>query len=77
MSWIHKKLELRGEGEGQIFVCKCGYREKLSAFKERKKKDSGKVSKREVNKYLRQQQKENDEPFNNPFAEAFKKLGLK
>ena len=73
----HKKLELRGEGEGQIFVCKCGYREKLSAFKERKKKDSGKVSKREVNKYLRQQQKENDEPFNNPFAEAFKKLGLK
>ncbi|KGN00905.1 DNA topoisomerase III [Clostridium novyi A str. 4570] len=73
----HKKLELRGEGEGQIFVCKCGYREKLSAFKERKKKDSGKVSKKEVNKYLRQQQKENDEPFNNPFAEAFKKLGLK
>ncbi|KEH87101.1 DNA topoisomerase III [Clostridium novyi A str. 4540] len=73
----HKKLELRGEGQGQIFVCKCGYREKLSAFKERKKKDSGKVSKREVNKYLRQQQKENDEPFNNPFAEAFKKLGLK
>ncbi|EDS76990.1 DNA topoisomerase III [Clostridium botulinum C str. Eklund] len=73
----HKKLELRGEGEGQIFVCKCGYREKLSAFKERKKKDSGKVSKKEVNKYLRKQQKEDNEPFNNAFAEAFKKLGLK
>ena len=28
----HKKLELRGEGDGQIFACKCGYREKLSAF---------------------------------------------
>ncbi len=27
-----KKLELRGEGDGQIFVCKCGHREKLSAF---------------------------------------------
>lgn len=34
----HKKLELRGEGDGQIFVCKCGYREKLSAFEARRKK---------------------------------------
>ncbi|KEI16597.1 DNA topoisomerase III [Clostridium haemolyticum] len=74
----HKKLELRGEGEGQIFVCKCGYREKLSSFKERKKKDNNKLSKKEVNKYLKQQQKQqNEEPFNNAFAEAFAKLGLK
>ena len=42
-----KKLELRGEGEGQIFACKCGYREKLSAFEARRKKESkGKVDKR-------------------------------
>ncbi|KGM99646.1 DNA topoisomerase III [Clostridium botulinum] len=74
----HKKLELRGEGEGQIFVCKCGYREKLSSFKERKKKGNNKLSKKEVNKYLKQQQKQqNEEPFNNAFAEAFAKLGLK
>ncbi len=33
-----KKLELRGEGAGQIFACKCGYREKLSTFQERRKK---------------------------------------
>ena len=68
-----KKLELRGEGEGQIFVCKCGYREKLSAFESRKKKESrGKVDKRTVQKYLKQQDKE--EPINNALAEALKGL---
>jgi DNA topoisomerase III len=73
----HKRLELRGEGEGQIFVCSCGYREKLSAFNERKKNESNKVSKREVQKYLKQQEKENDEPFNSALAEALAKLNLK
>ncbi|HFK1765533.1 DNA topoisomerase III [Bacillus wiedmannii] len=69
-----KKLELRGEGAGQIFACKCGYREKLSTFQERRKKESGnKADKRDVQKYMRQQNKE-EEPLNNPFAEALKKL---
>ena len=70
----HKKLELRGEGDGQIFACKCGYREKLSAFQERRKKESGgKVDKRTVQKYLKNQQKE-EEPLNNALAEALKGL---
>ncbi|WP_440604253.1 DNA topoisomerase III [Bacillus sp. GB_SG_008] len=71
-----KKLELRGEGEGQIFACKCGYREKLSSFQERRKKEShGKMDKRSVQKYLKQQQKqEQEEPLNNAFAEALKGL---
>ncbi|EEM49706.1 DNA topoisomerase III [Bacillus cereus] len=69
-----KKLELRGEGAGQIFACKCGYREKLSTFQERRKKESGnKADKRDVQKYMKQQNKE-EEPLNNPFAEALKKL---
>lgn len=67
-----KKLELRGEGEGQIFVCKCGYREKLSAFEARRKKEGGgKVDKRSVQKYLKQQEKE-AEPLNNAFADLLK-----
>lgn len=67
-----KKMELRGEGQGQIFTCKCGYREKLSAFEERRKKESGgKVDKRTVQKYLKQQEKET-EPINNPFADLLK-----
>lgn len=70
-----KKLELRGEGDGQIFVCKCGHREKLSAFEARRKKESGgKVDKRSVQKYLKQQ--DNDEPVNNALAEALKGLKL-
>ncbi|MED3614498.1 DNA topoisomerase III [Bacillus wiedmannii] len=72
-----KKLELRGEGAGQIFACKCGYREKLSTFQERRKKESGnKADKRDVQKYMKQQNKE-EEPLNNPFAEALKGLKFK
>ena len=73
----HKKLELRGEGEGQIFACQCGYREKLSAFEARRKKESrGKVSKHEVQKYMKQLQKQ-EEPLNTALADALKKLNLK
>lgn len=69
-----KKMELRGEGEGQIFACKCGYREKLTAFQARRQKESGgKVDKRTVQKYLKNQQKD-EEPLNNALAEALKKL---
>ncbi|MEH7115403.1 DNA topoisomerase III [Neobacillus niacini] len=72
-----KKLELRGEGEGQIFACKCGHREKLSVFEARRKKEStGKVDKRTVQKYLNNQNKE-EEPINTALADALKKLNLK
>lgn len=71
-----KKMELRGEGKGQIFACKCGYREKLSAFEERRKKESaGKVDKRTVQKYMKQQREE--EPINNALAEALKGFKFK
>ena len=69
----HKRLELRGEGEGKVFVCSCGHREKLSSFNKRKKEESNKASKRDINKYLKNQNK-NDENFNNPFAAALAKL---
>lgn len=72
----HKKLELRGEGEGQTFVCKCGHREKLSAFNNRKKNAGNKVSKQDVNKYLKKQKKEEDEPINSALADALSKLKL-
>ncbi|MBQ3702385.1 MAG: DNA topoisomerase III [Oscillospiraceae bacterium] len=49
----HKKMELRGEGEKQMFVCVCGYREKLADFKERRA--SAGANKREVQKYLAKQ----------------------
>ena len=68
-------MTLSGEGEGQIFTCSCGYREKLSAFEARKKKqDRGKVDKKTVKKYM---QKQDDEaPINNALAEQLKGLKL-
>lgn len=71
----HKKLELRGEGEGQIFACKCGHREKLSAFQNRKKNSSSKAAnKRDVSQYMKKQNKE--EPINTALADALAKLKL-
>ena len=70
----HKKMELRGKGDGQIFVCRCGYKEKLSSFQERRKKEGAGVSKRDVARYLNQQKKEAEAPLNNAFAEALAKL---
>lgn len=48
-----KKMELRGEGENQMFACACGYREKLSAFRERREKAG--AGKRDVAKFMQQQ----------------------
>ena len=72
----HKKLELRGEGEKQIFACVCGHREKLSAFKERKKNEGNKVSKKEVSKYMKEQNKDKDKFVNTALADALAKLKL-
>lgn len=72
----HKKLELKGKGDGQIFVCKCGYKEKLSAFKERREKEGAGVTKKDVAKYMNQQKKEAEAPINNAFADALAKLNL-
>ena len=70
----HKKMEMRGEGDGKMFVCACGYREKLTAFQKRRAENSaGRVSKREVSKYLHQQE---DDFKNNALAEALAGLKL-
>ncbi|TXL65084.1 DNA topoisomerase III [Cerasibacillus terrae] len=71
----HKRMELRGEGEGKTFYCRCGHREKLSTFNKRKQhQKKHHVSRKEVNKYLKKQ----DDSFkNNPFADALAKLKQK
>lgn len=67
----HKKMEIRGEGEGKIFVCACGYREKLSAFTKRREGEKDKASKREIQQFMRKQK---DEPLNTALADALAKL---
>lgn len=69
----HKKMELIKKGEEEIFVCSCGRKEKLSAFKARREKEGAGVSKKDVQRYLGKQK---DEPVNTPFADAFSKIKL-
>lgn len=67
----HKKLELRGEGDKKLFVCKCGYRERLSDFNKRKS-DSG-ANKFDVMNYMKKQQREEKKDnSDNPFADLLK-----
>jgi len=61
----HKKLEMRGEGDKKMFYCVCGYREKLSDFE--KRKESAGAGKRDVENYMRNQNKQKE--VNNPFAD--------
>ena len=71
----HKKMELRGKGDKQIFVCACGYKEKLAAFQERRKREGAGVTKKDVAQYMNRQKKEAMEPLNNALAQAL--AGLK
>ena len=57
----HKKLELWGEGDKQTFACACGYREKLSDFEARRKRDG--AGKSDVRRFMaRQEQKSEANP---------------
>lgn len=74
----HKKLELRGQGEGQLYVCpNCSFREKLSSFNKRFKENEAKLNKKDVSRYLKKMEKDNDAPVNSALAEALSKLNLK
>ena len=57
----HKRMELRGEGEKQLFACVCGYREKLSDFKKRRAQKS--AGKGDVRRYLAQQEQREEKGF--------------
>ncbi len=68
-----KKMKMVGEGEGKKFVCKCGYKEKLTSFNKRKKAEGSKGNVRDAQKYM-QDQKKTDEPFNTAMADKLKDL---
>ena len=63
----HKKMEIKGEGDNKGFFCACGYREKLEAFNKRKGEQ---VNKKDVGKFLNQQE---DEGINSALADALAK----
>ena len=72
----HKRMEMYVKGKEETFVCACGYKEKLSAFQARRQKEGAGVGKRDVQNYLRKQQKEANEPVNNAFAQALAGIKL-
>lgn len=69
----HKKMELIKKGEEETFVCSCGYKEKLSAFKKRREKEGAGVSKKDVQRYLKNQKTES---VGNSFAAALSGIKL-
>lgn len=71
----HKKMEMFGDGEKKTYVCPCGFREKADSFHKRHKDTSG-GSKREVQNYLKHQNKKEEEelsPLAKALQEAMKK----
>ena len=72
----HKRMEMLVKGKEETFVCACGYKEKLSSFQARRAKEGAGVNKRDVQKYLKKQQKEAAEPVNNAFAQALSGIKL-
>ena len=72
----HKRMEMYVKGKEETFVFQCGYKEKLSAFQARRQKEGAGVGKRDVQNYLRRQQKEVNEPVNNAFAQALSGIKL-
>ncbi len=72
----HKKLELRGEGEGEIYVCStCSFREKVASFNKKYRSGGGKVDKKAVQSYLKNQnkQEEGNFAFADVLGDLFKK----
>jgi DNA topoisomerase III len=68
-----KKMTLFGRGKDATYRCVCGHSESQAQMDKRmKEKSSGKVSKKEMKKYMNQQ----EELDNNPFKDALKNLKL-
>lgn len=72
----HKRMEMVLKGKEETFICVCGYKEKLSAFQARREKEGAGVNKRDVQKYMKQQQKEAKESVNHAFAQALAGIKL-
>lgn len=68
----HKKLNVVGEGEKRIYSCPCGFREKFDRFNKQLAENRDNMGKRELQEYMKQQEKE--KPQESAFAIAWAKL---
>lgn len=68
----HKTLEIRGQGEAKIVVCKCGFKQKAEGFF-KSKEDGGKSASKQFVRSFMQQQQKNEPKTESPLAIAMKK----
>lgn len=72
----HKTMEIFGEGDKRLYVCTCGFRERVTSFHKKREESAG-GSKRDVQTYLKKQAKQQDSENLSPLAlalqEAMKK----
>ncbi len=68
----HKKLEVVGEGDKRIYVCKCGFREKFDRFNRELQERKNFTGKRDVDAYMKKQ--DHSEPQESAFALAWAKV---
>ena len=66
----HKRMEMLVKGEEETFVCACGYKEKLSAFQNRRAKRGSRSQQAGCAEIYEAAAKEASEPVNNAFAQA-------
>jgi len=70
----HKRMDLIGSGEKKFFVCVCGHKESEEQFEKRVQEYGNQMNKRDVENYMRRQEREDDG--NKALAAAFAKLNL-
>lgn len=68
----HKRLTIVGDGDKRIYSCTCGFREKFDRFNQQLKAKRNTSSKRDVQNYMRKQQKQ-ESIGANAFADAWAK----
>ncbi|MHB1483207.1 MAG: DNA topoisomerase III [Saccharofermentanales bacterium] len=68
----HKKLEITGDGEKRLYICKCGFREKFDSFNKKLSESNNNASKRELVTYMQKQQEEKSDT-TSAFAAAWEK----
>lgn len=63
-------MTLVGQGDGKMFTCVCGHREKMDAFNKRRQASENKGNVKDVRRFLEEQKKENskNDPNSSPFA---------
>lgn len=68
----HKRLTVVGDGDKRIYSCTCGFREKFDRFNKQLKEKRGGSSKRDVQNYMKKQNKQ-EAIGANAFADAWAK----